>query len=71
MNIYKTGKKCNEKEKDGETIQESSNQFTPFRRAVCDWLFEEKAESKDLSYWLGQGRAVGPRTTRYPRGTLD
>lgn len=31
------------KEKDGKTIQESSNQFTPFRRVVFDWQFKEKA----------------------------
>lgn len=61
-------KRIKKEKKDGETIQESSNQFTPFRRAVCDWLFEEKVESKDLSYWLGHGRAVGPRTTQYPGG---
>lgn len=28
-------------------------------------------ESKGFSYWLGQGRAVGPRTTQYPRGPLE
>lgn len=35
----------NKKEKDGKTIQESSNQFTPFRRVVFDWQFKEKAEN--------------------------
>lgn len=55
------------KKKDGEAIQESSNQFTPFRRAVCDWLFEEKAESKGSFVLVGTCRVVGPRTTQYPR----
>lgn len=50
------------KKKDGETIRESSNQFTPFRRAVFDWQFEEKAGKR--SYRLGWGRAVRPRTTQ-------
>lgn len=62
--------KNNNTEEDEETIQESSNQFTPFRRAVCDWLFKKKVESKGFSYRLGQGRAIRPRATQYPRGPL-
>lgn len=53
--------------KNDDAIQESSNEFTPFRRAVCDWLLKEKLESKDFSDWLGQGGAVRPRTTQYPK----
>lgn len=44
------------KEKDGETIRESSNQFTPFRRAVFDWQFKEKAENVRIG-WGGAGQS--------------
>lgn len=54
------------KEKDGKTIQESSNQFTPFRRVVFDWQFKEKAEnvcgagqgSRAKDYAVTQGRGL-------------
>lgn len=49
--------KNNNTEEDEETIQESSNQFTPFRRAVCDWLFKKKVESKGFSYSVGTGQS--------------
>lgn len=55
-----TKMKTTKKEKDGETIRESSNQFTPFRRVVFDWQFKEKAEN----VCIGWGRAVRPRTTQ-------
>lgn len=48
----------NVKRKKMERLSESH--FTPFRRAVCDWLFKEKAEGKELSYW----QTTGPRTMR-------
>lgn len=46
----------NKKEKDGETIRESSNQFTPFRRVVFDWQFKEKAENFCIG-WGGAGQS--------------
>lgn len=61
----KTNNLKNEIKKKDDTIQESSNEFTPFRRAVCDWLLKEKVESK-YSYRLRQDGAVRPRTTQYP-----
>lgn len=45
----------NKKRRGKETIQVSSNQFTPFRRAVCDWLSEEKTE-KQMFVLAGDGK---------------
>lgn len=37
----------------------SSNQFTPFRRAVCDVLVGGESGKSECSYWLGPGSEGG------------
>lgn len=60
------------KKKKDDTIQESSKEFTPFRRAVCDWLVQE--ESRKLMFFrIGRDRAElsGQGLRDIPLGRLE